>query len=345
MQKQVVLVTRKIPNVSPLTTEPELEVFMGQERPPTREELLTGLKGVDGVLALLTEKIDAEAMDAAGDNLKIIANYAVGHDNVDLDAATSRGIIVTNTPGQVEAVAEHALAMVMALGKNLVASDHFVKEKKYEYWDPNIFLSPYFQNKTLGVIGTGRIGSHMVELCYPLFKEIIYFDIKSNADIENRYGAKKVSIENLMRQSDFISVHTVLNESTHHLIDSKMLALMKKTAYIVNTSRGPVIEEKALVDALTSGQISGAGLDVFENEPQVSEELMDLENVILTPHVASATDASRAEMSDLAIGAVLEALLEGKVPANIINKEVIGKTRLKEVHKENASVKLHTSIL
>lgn len=348
MNKKTILVTRKIPNISPLTSEVELEVFMGQERPPTREELLTGIKDVSAVISLLTEKIDGEVMDSAGKNLLIIANYAVGYDNIDLAEATKRGIIVTNTPGKVEAVAEHALALCLTLGKDIVNADKFVKEGKYEFWNPNIFLSPYFKIKTLGIIGAGRIGSHLAELGHCLFKEILYFDVKENRQIENRFGAKKVSLENLAIQSDFISIHTVLNEETKHMINADLLSKMKKTAYIINTSRGGVIDESALIEALSEKTIAGAGLDVFENEPEIPEKLLSLDNVILTPHIASATDSSRAEMSDIVIENVMGVMFEGKIPSNVVNTEVIGKSRVESLAKSaniSSRTKLYTSLL
>ena len=348
MNKKTVLVTRKIPNVSPLTSEVELEVFMGQERPPTREELLTGVKGVSAVISLLTEKMDAEAMDSAGESLQIIANYAVGYDNIDVAKATKRGIIVTNAPGKVEAVAEHALALCLTLGKNIINADKFVKEGSYKFWNPNIFLSPYFKSKTLGIIGVGRIGTHLAEIGHSLFKDILYYDVKDNHEIENRFGARKTSLINLASKSDFISVHTVLNQQTRHMINSEILSAMKKTAYIINTSRGGVIDESALVDALIDKTIAGAGLDVFENEPKVSEKLLHLDNVILTPHIASATDATRAEMSDIAIENVMGVIFEGKIPASVVNTDVIGKSRVESLAKStniSSQTKLYTSLL
>jgi len=347
MNKKTVLVTRKIPNVSPLTSEAELEVFMGQERPPTREELLTGIKGVSAVISLLTEKMDGEVMDAAGESLKIIANYAVGYDNIDIEEATKRGIIVTNTPGKVEAVAEHALALCLTLGKNIIKEDKFVRNGDYKFWNPNIFISPYLKNRTLGIIGAGRIGAHLAEIGHSIFKEILYTDVKENREIENRFGAKKVSLENLARESDFVSIHTVLNDKTRHMINADVLSKMKKTAYIINTSRGGVIDESALVDALSDGVIAGAGLDVFENEPKVHKKLMLLDNVILTPHVASATDASRAEMSDIAIENVMGILFEGKIPASVVNRDVIGKSRVESLVRSgdvSSRAKLYTSL-
>ena len=348
MNKKTVLVTRKIPNVSPLTSEVELEVFMGQERPPTREELLTGVKGVSAVISLLTEKMDAEVMDCAGNSLQIIANYAVGFDNIDLEEATKRGIVVTNTPGKVEAVAEHALALCLTLGKNIINADKFVREGKYQFWNPNIFLSPYLKTKTLGIVGAGRIGTHLAEISHSLFKEILYFDVKDNFEIENRFGAKKVSLQNLAIQSDFISIHTVLNNDTKHIFNAQLLSTMKKTAYLINTSRGAVIDESALVEALFDKTIAGAGLDVFEDEPKVNKKLLFLDNVVLTPHIASATDATRAEMSDIAIENVMGVLFEGKIPAGVVNTQVIGKSRVERLSKSANIVspaKLYTSLL
>lgn len=288
-------------------------------------ELIKGVKGVDAILSLLTDKIDGEVMDAAGKQLKIIANYAVGFDNIDLKAATGRKIYVTNAPAEEvsEAVAEHAFALMIGLAHRLVEADIYARAGKYRGWGPMLFMGTDLHGKTLGIIGSGRIGGALAERAAKGFKiKIIYSDTKRNAGFEKRYGAKYLPMEKLLEIADFISLHVPLLPSTRHLISTAEFALMKKTAYLINTARGPIVDEKALLRALRTNRIAGAALDVFECEPAIDCDLTDklelkaFSNVILTPHTASATIETRQAMSKMAAGNIIAAL-EGKTPPNL----------------------------
>ncbi len=301
----------------------KLSIYNKDKKIP-RRELLKRVKGADVILSILTEKMDAKVMDAAGPELKMIANYAVGFNNIDLAAAKERGIVVTNAPGPeiVESVAEHAVAMIFALAHRIVETDQFTRDGKYKAWGPKLLLGTDVKEKTLGIIGTGRIGTGLVKRMYDGFGvKIIYNDIHRNADLEKKYKAKYRSKMQLLREADFVSLHVPLLDSTHHLISTKELKAMKKTAFIINTSRGPVVDELALVKALAKGEIAGAGLDVYECEPMTdcnprdSYNLRKMPNVVLTPHTASATVEARQAMSRIATKNIL-AFLDGKRPPN-----------------------------
>ncbi|MFA6161447.1 MAG: D-glycerate dehydrogenase [Patescibacteria group bacterium] len=285
-----------------------------------RKPLLAGVKGKDAVLSLLTDKIDEEVFMAAGPQLKVIANYAVGFDNVDLDAAKRHNVIVTNTPSDKvnESVAEHTFALMLALARRIPEADHFAKRGEYKGWSPTLLNGVDVYGKTLGLIGAGRIGSMVAKRGVKGFgMKLIYCDMKPNVQLEKELGAKKVSQENLLKNSDFVSLHCPLLPSTRHLISTKQFDLMKKTAFIINTARGPVIDEKALLKALKAKKIAGAGIDVFECEPAIDCDLTDnlemksFENIILTPHIASATEEARREMAEIAAKNII-AVLKGK---------------------------------
>lgn len=290
-----------------------------------RKELLRRVKGADAILSLLTDTIDAEVMDAAGKNLKIIANYAVGFDNVDLKAAAKRNIAVTNTPAPEvsETVAEHTFALMITLAHRIVEADGYARTGKYKGWGPMILLGTDLYGKTLGIIGLGRIGMAVAERAVKGFKmKVIYSDMRRNPEFEKEYDARYLSMDKLLQQSDFISLHVPLLPSTRRLISTAEFALMKKTAFLINTARGPIVDEKALLRALRTGRIAGAGLDVFECEPAIDCDLTDklelkkCSNVILTPHTASATIEARQAMSKVAAHNIIAAL-EGKQPPNV----------------------------
>ncbi len=275
-----------------------------------REQLLQRVKGVDAILSLLTDKINAEVMDSAGPQLKIVANYAVGYDNFDLEAAKNRNIIMTNTPEVLtESVAEHAIALMFALAHRIVESDQFMRDGKYTGWAPMLFLGNDLAGKTLGLAGLGRIGAAVAKRMHDGFDmKIIYYDVKRNEEAEKKYNLEYKDLESLLKESDFVSIHVPLIETTRHLIGEKQLKMMKKTAYLINTSRGQVIDEKALVETLKNAEIKGAALDVYEEEPKMAPGLAELPNTVLTPHTASATEETRDAMSELAarnIAAVL----------------------------------------
>lgn len=297
----------------------KLDIYEHDKKIP-RRELLKRVKDCDVILSILTEKMDAQAMDAAGPQLKMIANYAVGFNNIDLAAAKERGIVVTNTPGPeiVESVAEHAVALIFALAHRVVETDQFARDGKYDGWGPKLLLGTDVVGKTLGIIGTGNIGTGLVKRMYDGFGlKIIYNDIERNADIEKNYKAKFRSKMQLLSEADFVSLHVPLLKATYHLIGSRELKAMKKTAFLINTSRGPVVDEPALIKALMQGQIAGAGLDVYEQEPVIPASLKKLPNVVLTPHTASATVETRQAMSRTAAMNIL-AFLDKKRPPNKI---------------------------
>ena len=289
----------------------------------SRDELLEKVKGLDGLLPLLTERIDGELMDTAGEQLKIVANHAVGFDNIDVPAATERGIMVTNTPGVLtDASSDHAWALLFSTARRVVESDQFTRAGKYHGWGPMMYVGGDITDRTLGIVGAGRIGKAVAEKSKGFRMRVLYCDEVPNPELEKEVGAQKVSFEDLLRDADYVSVHVPLFDSTHHLFNDDAFRLMKKTAYLINTSRGPVVEEAALVRALKSGEIAGAGIDVYEEEPKIHPELLTLKNAVLTPHIASATIETRAKMATMAAQNLVDGL-RGKRPTNLLNPEVL----------------------
>jgi D-3-phosphoglycerate dehydrogenase len=288
-----------------------------EDRVLSKEELKEKIAGCDAVLALLSDKIDGEVLDAAGKQLKIVANYAVGYDNIDVKAAAERKVFVSNTPGVLtEAVAEHTFALLLAVAKRIVEADSFTRAGKFKRWEPLGFLGPQIWGKTIGIVGLGRIGSFVAQIARGGFNmEILYYDVKKNEEFEMRFSAEYHEIPTLLKNSDFVTLHVPLMPETHHLIGAKELGQMKKTAILINTSRGPVVDERALVEALKAKKIVGAGIDVYEREPQLTPGLADLPNVVMTPHTASATYEARSAMSRIAAENII-AVLEGKQPPN-----------------------------
>jgi len=318
-----IYVTRKIPEKGiALLTEAGHEVTVSEKDGVlTKEELITALQGrpYDAILCLLTDKIDGDVMDAT--DAKIFANYAVGYDNIDLNAAKERGVTVTNTPGVLtETVAEYAFSLMLAVAKRIPEADRFTRAGKYEGWAPELLLGSDLKGKTLGILGAGRIGFGVAEKAYRgLGMRIIYNDIKQNEFFDKDLNATyKEDIDELFAGADVISVHVPLLPATTHLVNGVRLAMMKKTAYLINTSRGPVVDEKALVEALKTNQIAGVGLDVYEDEPVLAEGLQDLENVTLTPHIASASVETRGKMSEIAAQNII-AFLTGDTPENVVS--------------------------
>ncbi len=313
-----IYITRNIPEVGiKLLKDQGYEVEVGgKQTPPTKEELLQVFteNQYDGVISILTDTIDAEVIDAMG-GVKVITQFAVGVDNIDTEYAKSKGITVCNVPTSAgELVAEHTLALMFALVSKITWADEFVRNGEYKGWDPMLLRGETLYRKTLGIIGAGDIGQHVVTLCGKgLGMKIVYFDIKRNESIEEMCGAEFVnSIDEVIKQADVLSLHVPLNDATRYMINAERIALMKPSALIVNTARGAVIDEVALVKALQEGRIAGAGLDVFENEPELASGLVDLPNVILTPHIASATTENRNEMSRVSAQNVIDVLENGK---------------------------------
>lgn len=298
-------------------------VVSPHDRVLKKEELIEYLKKdkYDAVLALLTDKIDAGVLDAMKESgVKIIANYAVGFDNIDVKSAGERGIVVTNTPGVLtETVAEHTFSLMLSIAHRIPESDRFTRAGKYHGWEPMMLLGTDVSKKTLGVVGLGRIGSRVAYHAAKGFEmKILYYDPKRSEEFEKEYGAQyRENIDDIFRESDFVSIHVPLLPATRHLVDARRLGLMKKTAYLINTSRGPIVDETALVAALKNKVIRGAALDVYENEPMLSPGLAECENAILTPHTASATEETRQAMGELAAKNIIE-VLEGRTPPNLV---------------------------
>ncbi len=322
-----VYITRRIPEpgIEMIRKEHEVEINP-YDRVLTREELLQAVKGKDGILCLLTDKIDAEVFDAAGPQLKVVSNYAVGYDNIDVNEATKRGIVVTNTPGVLtETTADLAWALILATARRIVEADKFTRAGKYEGWAPMLFLGQDVYGKTLGIVGMGRIGQAVARRAKGFNMKVLYNDIRRiPEETEKELNATFVSLDELLEQSDFVSLHTYLSPETYHLINEERLRKMKKTAYLINTSRGPVVDESALVRALKEGWIAGAGLDVYEFEPKLVPGLAECENAVLLPHIASASVETRTKMATMAAENLL-AVLAGKMPPNPVNPEVLKK--------------------
>ncbi len=320
-----IFVTRNIPEQGLAVLRKEFTVEVNLlDRVLRKEEIIAGVKGKDGLLCLLTDQIDADVINAEP-NLKMIASYAVGYDNIDVAAATKRGIPVSNTPGVLtETTAELAWALLFSVARRVVEGDTFTREGAFKGWAPMLMLGQDVSQKTLGVIGTGRIGTAFALKSKGFHMNILYTDEQRNEQLEQQLGAKKVSLIQLLKESDFISIHAPLTEKTHHLISEKELRLMKKTAVLINTARGPIIDEKALVKALREQWIFGAGLDVYEKEPSISEELKRLKNVVLQPHTGSGTFETRTKMALMAAENMMIGL-KGGIPPNCVNPEVFQK--------------------
>jgi len=311
-----VVVTGKVPDpaLELLRAEHEVDLWDSEEQ-ISREELLGRVAGADALVTLLTERIDAELLDAAGNQLQVVANVAVGYDNVDVDACTDRGVVVTNTPDVLtEATADIAFALVLMATRRLGEAERVIRSGTPWQWGMFYLLGSGLQAKTLGVLGMGAIGQATARRARAFGMDVAYHS-RSNCDpaVAAELGARRLELEELLRTADVISLHCPYGEATHHLIGAEQLALMKGTAYLVNTARGPIVDEAALVEALRSGRIAGAGLDVFEDEPSVHEGLLGLDNVVLLPHLGSATIETRTAMATLAADNAL-AVLRGEQP-------------------------------
>jgi glyoxylate reductase len=308
-----VLVTREIPEAGLRPLE-GFEVTVLSERPPERRELLEAARGAAGVLSTVTEQIDAEFMDAAGDGLKVVANMAVGYDNVDLDAAEERGVVVTNTPGVLtETTADTTFMLLLAAARRLGEAERLLRAGRWDAWGPKQLTGPDVWGKKLGVIGLGRIGQAVARRARGFDMEILYHDQQRNEEAEQELGARYLELDDLLRQSDFVTLHTPLMAETRHLISTRELGLMPNTAVLINASRGPVVDEGALADTLENHTIFAAGLDVYEEEPEVHPKLLELENVVLAPHIGSASIETRDKMATLAAENIL-AVLSGEEP-------------------------------
>ncbi|ABG03590.1 D-isomer specific 2-hydroxyacid dehydrogenase, NAD-binding protein [Rubrobacter xylanophilus DSM 9941] len=317
-----VVVTRRIPRAG-LEALGDLRASVLGEGPPAREELLSAARGASGILSTVTERIDAEVMDAAGPSLRVVANMAVGYDNVDVAAASARGVVVTNTPGVLdETTADTAFMLLMAAARRLGEAERLVRSGRWEGWGPEQLTGPDVWGKTLGIVGFGRIGRAVARRATGFGMRILYASRSRKEEAERELGARRVSLEELLRESDFVSLHTPLTPETRHLIGERELSLMKPAAVLVNTARGPVVDEAALAAALARRRIFAAGLDVYEREPEVHPALLGLENAVLAPHIGSASIETRARMAALA-AENLRAVLSGRRPPSPVNPEVL----------------------
>jgi len=319
-----VFITRQIPQPGiDLLTENGFEVdIFTEDKPIPNDVILEKVKNVDALIPLLTDSISTNVI-TNGNNLKIIANYAAGFNNIDLEAATAKKIAVTNTPGVLtDATADLTWALIMAVSKRIVEGDIFTRAGKFNGWGPLLFLGGEIYGKSLGIVGAGRIGTAVAQRASGFNMNILYTDENQNDIIENKLNGKRVDLDELLKNSDFISLHVPLLEKTFHLIDQKEFQRMKSSAYIINTSRGPVINESALVEALQNNRIAGAGLDVYENEPELKKDLIQLKNTVLLPHIGSATLEARTKMALMAATNIISCF-QGKRPPNIINPEVL----------------------
>ena len=290
----------------------ELDVH-DSEWPPSREELLRRAAGCDGLMTMLTDRVDDELLEEAGPQLRVVADFAVGYDNVDVPACTRRGVVVSNTPDVLtKATAELTIALILALLRRIAEGDRLVRRREDWIWAPNMLLGRGLGGLTLGLVGYGRIGKEVAQLGEAHGMVVVY---------SSRRGG--VPLDELLASADVVSLHVPLSAETHHLIDERALGLMKPTAVLVNTSRGPIVDEAALARVLGDGRIAGAALDVFEREPEVTAELLALENVVLTPHLGSATFDTREAMGMLCVQALRAVLLGRRPPPNALNPDAL----------------------
>jgi glyoxylate reductase len=325
MSKPHVFVTRDIPDRGLQMVHSFCRAAVWpEEQPPPREVLLKKVAGVDGLLCLLTDPVDEAVMDAAGPGLKVISNHAVGVDNVDVGEATRRGIPVGNTPGILtETTADFAFALLLATARRVVEADRFVRDGRWVTWGPKLLLGHDIHGATLGIVGFGRIGQSVAQRAMGFGMRILYNDTRRvKASIEKSLGAQAVSLEDLLRNSDYVTLHTPLTEETRHLIDADALGMMKPSAVLINTSRGPVVDNQALYGALKARRIAAAGLDVTDPEPlPPNSPLLELDNLVLAPHIASASEETRAKMAQMAAENLIAGLKGERLP-NCVNPEV-----------------------
>lgn len=323
MSKPKVFVTRVIPDKGLELIKDFCEVNLWEsELPPSRDELMRRVQGVDGLLCLLTDKVDGEVMDAAGEQLKVISNFAVGYDNIDVNAATARKLPVGNTPDVLtDATADFAFTLMLSAGRRVLEGDRYVRAGKWQTWGPMLLLGTEMRGSTLGLVGFGRIGKAMARRAVGFDMRVIYYDpseTRQDPDVK----ATRVDFETLLEESDFISLHTPLTPDTHHLIDSEALSMMKPSAVLVNTSRGAVVDMDALYEALKFKRIFAAGLDVTEPEPLPADHpLLTLDNIVVVPHIASASKTARDKMAWLAAKNLIAGLKGDHLP-NCVNPQV-----------------------
>jgi len=323
-ERPPVLVTRRLPQqaLERVNARCDMTLHDGEDAMP-RGELLKEAAGKAGAITLLTDRVDDEFLGAAGPQLKIVANYAVGFDNIDVDACTRRGVLTSNTPDVLtETTADTAFALMIAAARRVAEGDRFLRSGTPWIWGPLMMLGQDVHHSTLGIVGFGRIGQALARRAQGFAMRVLYHDVyRPPPDVERELGAEYRDLEDLLRESDFVSLHTNLSQQTRHLINADRLAIMKPTAVLVNTSRGPVIDEQALARALRNGQLFAAGLDVFEREPIVHPDLLACENAVVIPHLGSATVHTRLAMANLAVDNLFAALADER-PPTLLNPHV-----------------------
>ena len=324
--RQKIYVTRAIPRPTIEALEAVHDVSVnGEDRALSPDELRRNVAGCAAIVSLLTDRIDGPLLDAAGPDCRIVANYAVGTNNFDVPSATDRGVALTNTPGVLDdATATHTIALMLAMARRIPEAERFLREGRWDGWKPMFFIGADVDRKVLGIAGAGRIGRNVARKARGFDMEIIYSDVAPNRAIEDETGARFVSKGELLTRSDFLTLHMPLLPETRHYISAHELGQMKPTAILINASRGPVVDEKALVEALREHRIWGAALDVFEDEPELAPGLVDLPNVVIVPHIASATEETRLQMGAIVSRNVL-AVLSGKPPDCCINAEALAR--------------------
>ena len=320
-----IFVTRQIPGdgMQILENIGNVEVHKGR-KPVSPEGLLEGIKSVDALCCMLTDRVSKEVIEAAP-RLRIVANMAVGVDNIDISACTERGIVVTNTPGVLtNATADLTWALLMAVSRRIVEGDHYVRSGKFTGWNPSLLLGGDFYGKNLGIVGMGRIGQAVARRGRGFGMNTIYCSRnRLPEEVENELGATHLSLEEVVCQADYLTLHLPYYSQVHHLIDRDKLRMMKPTAYLINTARGAHVDEKALLEHLQAGAIAGAALDVYENEPHLTAGLADLDNVVLAPHMGSASTSTRHRMAQM-IAKDIEAVLNDERPTYVVNSDVYG---------------------
>jgi len=323
------LITREIPQagINILKQYKDIELDYRQGSPLSEKELLAAVKDIDAIIPVIPDKINKKVINAAK-NLKVIAAYSVGYDHIDVEHATSKNIFVGNTPGDLtESVAEHALALIMSAARRIPEADKFCRTAKNKYWNPMDFVGPKINGDTLGIIGFGRIGQHLARMAkHGLNMRILYTDVTRHPEADSLLDAEKVELDYLLENSDFISIHCNLTPETENMIGENEFRKMKPLAYIINTARGKIINEEALARALKQNYIAGAALDVFANEPEINPELKLLNNIVLSPHIGSATWEARLQMARMAAENVVDVLISNKPPRYIVNKELVKET-------------------
>jgi glyoxylate reductase len=329
VSKPKVYVTRELPERGLKIIRESFDAEVWPEySPPPKEVIIKKVADIDALVPLLSDKIDAHVLDAAP-KLKIVAQMAVGFDNIDLKEAIKRGIYVTNTPGVLtETTADFAWALLMAIARRVVEADRYIRNGEWKAsWHPSMLVGTDVYGATIGVVGAGRIGCAVAKRAKGFNMRILYYNPSARQALEKELGAKRVCLDTLLRESDFVSVHVPLIKATYHMISAEQLELMKRTAYLINNSRGPVIDEEALYKALKERRIAGAAVDVFEQEPTSRDNpLLKLDNVVVAPHISSASHETRSRMAEM-VAENLVTFFEGRIPPNLVNQEVLKNQR------------------